>query len=115
MYFRSESEIALAEKLSHCGLTFFANVRGLINTQPSVISHQQATGRLEIDFFVFHKGKCISVEVDGNHHREVGQTIRDYTRDRLLLREQIPTARFTAEECYKQPALVVKEIVALFN
>ncbi|MBL1211540.1 DUF559 domain-containing protein [Geminocystis sp. GBBB08] len=93
---------------------FFANVRGMVNTASSPISKNQTTGRLEIDFFVFDGGKCFSIEVDGNHHQQIGQVNRDYARDRLLLREQIPTARFTADECYQQPEQVVSEIIALF-
>lgn len=115
MYFRSESEIALAEELSHRGIMFFANVRGLVNTGNSPMSKNHTTGRLEVDFMVFHQGKCISIEVDGIHHQQVGQIKRDYARDRLLLKEQISTARFTADECYEQPNLVVSEIMALFN
>lgn len=52
MYFRSESEIALAEELSHHGIMFFANVRGLLNTADFSLAKKQATGRLEIDFLV---------------------------------------------------------------
>jgi hypothetical protein len=115
MYFRSEAEIRLAEELNHRGLMFFANVRGMVNTASSPISKNQTTGRLEIDFFVFDGGKCFSIEVDGNHHQQIGQVNRDYARDRLLLKEQIPTARFTANECYQQPEQVVSEIIALFN
>lgn len=114
MYFRSEAEIALAEELTSQGILFFANVRGMINTVPSPISNSQSNGRLEIDFLVCHQGKCISIEVDGIHHQDKGQVYRDYARDRLLLRENIPTARFTAEECYQQANLVVKEIMNLF-
>lgn len=115
MYFRSEAEICLAEELSHQGILFFANVRGMMNTASAPLAHTQATGRLEVDFLVFHLGKCLSIEVDGIHHQETGQIKRDYARDRLLLSQQIPTARFTAEECYQQTDLVVAEIVNFFT
>ena len=72
------------------------------------------TGRLEIDFLVFHKGKCISLEIDGKHHQENGQTHRDYIRDRLLLREGIATARFTAQECMESPDAAIEEFLNLF-
>lgn len=114
MYFRSEAEIALAEELHNRGLMFFANVRGMVNTEFSPVSQGQSSGRLEVDFLVFHKGQCISIEVDGNHHQENDQIRRDYSRDRLLLKEQISTARFTAQECYEHTQLVVREIINLF-
>jgi very-short-patch-repair endonuclease len=50
---------------------------------------------------VFCQGKCLILEVDGQHHEEAGQVIRDYARDRVLLRSGVPTVRFTAKDCYK--------------
>jgi hypothetical protein len=73
MYFRSESEIKIAEELERQGLLFFANIRGRINKDKSPISAKIDTGRLEIDFLIFHRGKCISLEVDGLHHNDNGQ------------------------------------------
>jgi hypothetical protein len=40
--------------------------------------------------------------------------IWDDVRDRLLLREGIPTARFTAQECDEHPDEVVAEFLNLF-
>lgn len=54
------------------------------------------------------------LEVDGQHHQEGTNTIRDYVRDRVLLREGIPTARFTAQECLNQTSDVVTEFLELF-
>lgn len=54
------------------------------------------------------------LEVDGQHHQEATQTIRDYVRDRVLLREGIPIARFTAQECMTRTADVVTEFLELF-
>ena len=53
------------------------------------------------------------LEVDGQQHREGSQTIRDYVRDRVLLREGIPTARFTAQECINKTADVITEFLKL--
>jgi very-short-patch-repair endonuclease len=53
------------------------------------------------------------LEVDGQHHHEGSQTVRDYLRDRVLLREGIPTARFTAQECLNQTADVITEFLKL--
>jgi len=115
MYFRSETEVCIVQELYNQGVLFFANARGNVNTDSSPISAKNATGRLEIDFLVFHKGKCISLEIDGEHHNHNGQITRDYSRDRLLLKEDIPTARFSATECYNQTLAVVEEFLEMFN
>ena len=54
------------------------------------------------------------LEVDGNHHQESLQITRDYVRDRVLLREGIPTVRFEAKECFEQPENVVIEFLNMF-
>jgi very-short-patch-repair endonuclease len=115
MYFRSESEIRVAEELDKQGLMFFANLRGRVNNVTAPLSKNQSTGRLELDFLVFKNGQCLSLEVDGSHHEKSDQKLRDYARDRLLLKEQINTVRFTANECYEYPELVVQEIISFFK
>lgn len=117
MYFRSKTEVRIAEALEKRGVLFFANVRGRIGRDGSPISEASGwlTGRLEVDFFVIRNRRLIVLEVDGHHHNEGSQTVRDYTRDRVLLREGIPTARFTAKECYEHPDDVVTEFLNLFE
>lgn len=115
MYFRSESEIKIAEKLDKAGVLFFANARGRISKEGSPVSCNQMTGRIELDFLVVYRGKCMILEVDGQHHQNGEQTLRDYVRDRVLLREGIPTARFTAEECFNRSAEVVDEFLGMFS
>lgn len=117
MYFRSKTEVKIAETLYNNNVLFFANVRGQISPQgsPASVASEQLTGRVEVDFLVFYKGKCRILEVDGQHHQEGSQTVRDYVRDRTLLREGIPTARFTANECYNRPADVVTEFLNMFD
>lgn len=114
MYFRSGVEIKIAEQLDKRGVLFFANTRGRISSNGSPVSDMTMTGRLEVDFLVFHKGKCISLEVDGKHHQQQGNTERDYVRDRVLLREGIATARFTAGDCRRDAESVVTEFLNLF-
>ena len=64
MYFHSETEVCIATELYNQGVLFFVNVRGSINVGHSPVSAKNATGRLEVDFLVFYKGKCISLEVE---------------------------------------------------
>ena len=116
MYFRSQTEIRIAEELYNRNILFFGNARGQVSRQGSPASDNSGclTGRIEVDFLVFHQGKCVILEVDGPHHQEEEQTFRDYVRDRVLLREGIPTARFTASEC-DRPADVVTEFLNIFQ
>jgi very-short-patch-repair endonuclease len=72
------------------------------------VSNGQLTGRLEVDFLIIAKGKVLVLEVDGSQHSEEGQTIRDYAKDRVLLRAGVPTVRFTARDCLMQPKAVVE-------
>jgi hypothetical protein len=114
MNFRSPAEVKIAEALDKRGVMFFGNARGRIGSQGSPVSASELTGRLEVDFLVFHKGKCMSLEVDGKHHEEGGQAHRDYIRDRVLLREGIPTARFTASECLQRTDETIEEFLNMF-
>ncbi len=116
MYFRSQTEIKIAEELDKQSCLFFANARGRIGSQGSPASDASGclTGRVEVDFLVFHKHKCIILEVDGQHHNEGSQTSRDYVRDRVLLREGIPTVRFAASECFERTSDVVTEFLNIF-
>ena len=117
MSFRSQTEVKIAEELFNRNVLFFGNARGQIGRQgsPASTKSDYLTGRIEVDFLVFHQGKCVILEVDGPHHQEEEQTFRDYVRDRVLLREGIPTARFTAGECFDQPANVVTEFLNIFQ
>jgi hypothetical protein len=116
MYFRSKAEIKIAEELDNKGVLFFANSRGRIGRQGSPVSDPSGwlTGRIELDFLVFYRGKSMILEVDGDHHQESLQITRDYVRDRVLLREGIPTVRFAAKECFEQSENVVIEFLNMF-
>ncbi|WP_398337793.1 DUF559 domain-containing protein [[Leptolyngbya] sp. PCC 7376] len=59
-------------------------------------------------------GKCVILEIDGKHHNADAARDRDYSRDRLMLKEGISTARFTAQECMNATAEVVNEFLGLF-
>jgi very-short-patch-repair endonuclease len=113
LYLRSTAEIKIAEALDRTGLLFFANVRGRVGLQNTTVSDSQLTGRVEVDFMMFHQGKGLILEVDGQHHLEDGQIIRDYARDRVLLRSGLPTVRFTAQDCLNRPDDVVSECLSI--
>jgi very-short-patch-repair endonuclease len=111
MYFRSKVEMKMAQELQKRGVTFFANARGCYSLDGSPVSAQYLNGRVEVDFLIFHQGKCVILQIDGPQHKD--QRARDYAGDRILLREGIPTMRFTAKECQERPGEVVSEILGI--
>jgi very-short-patch-repair endonuclease len=80
-----------------------------------LVSDGQLTGRVEVDFLIIKKGKCLVLEVDGSQHSDEGHSIRDYAKDRVLLRSGVPTVRFTARDCLMQPKAVVAEILTVLE
>ena len=84
LYLRSEAELRIAKALDQQEILFFANARGRVGLLDAAVSNDQLNGRVEADFLVFHQGRCLILEVDGQHHNEEEQTIRDYARDRML-------------------------------
>jgi very-short-patch-repair endonuclease len=115
LYLRSEAEQKIAEALDQLGLLFFANARGRVGLKETLVSNGQLTGRVEVDFLIIHQGKSLVLEVDGSHHAEEEQTIRDYAKDRVLLKAGVPTVRFTAKDCLMQSAQVVAEVLAILE
>lgn len=113
LYLRLLAEVRIAEALDQAGVLFFANARGRVGLQDTVVSDLQLTGRVEVDFLVFYQGRCLSLEADGLHHTEDEQSIRDYARDRVLLRSGVPTVRFTAKDCLERPQQVVSEVLSI--
>lgn len=96
LYLRSEAEQKIAEALDKAGVLFFANARGRVGLKDNIVSDGQLTGRVEVDFLILHQCRCLVLEVDGAHHNEEGQIIRDYAKDRVLLKFGLSTVRFTA-------------------
>jgi very-short-patch-repair endonuclease len=115
LYLRLEAERRIAEALDRAGVLFFANARGRVGLKGSIVSNEQLTGRIEVDFLILHQGKSLVLEVDGSQHSEAEQTIRDYAKDRVLLRAGVPTVRFTARDCLKQPKAVVAEMLTILD
>lgn len=117
LHFNSKTEVRIAHALHSQKILFFANSRAymdLTGLPISSIDNNQLKERIEIDFLVFYKQKCMILEVDGEHHQQSSQKIRDYRRDRVLLRDGIRTVRFNANECYHHPLEVVTEFLNLF-
>ena len=115
LYLRSKAEVKIAEALDKTGVLFFANSRGRVGLQQTIVSKGQLTGRVEADFLVFQNGKCVVLEVDGVHHVEGEQVVRDYARDRVLLRSGVGTVRFTAKDCTERPNEVVAELLSILT
>ncbi len=114
--FRSKTEVRIAHALYQHNVLFFANSRAFMDLNNLAISNadNKMKERVEVDFLVFYKQKSMILEVDGLHHETTAQKTRDYMRDRVFLREGIPTARFTASDCYNHPSAVVEEFLELF-
>lgn len=114
--FRSKTEVRIAHALYNQRVLFFANTRAFMDLNDLPISHLEngLKERVEIDFLVFYKQKCMILEVDGEHHQQASQKTRDYRRDRVLLRDGIRTVRFNANECYNHPLEVITEFLNLF-
>ncbi|MBD2457286.1 DUF559 domain-containing protein [Nostoc sp. FACHB-87] len=114
--FRSKTEVRIAHALHSQPVLFFANSRAFMDLTDLPISNidNRLKERIEVDFLVFYKQKCMILEVDGEHHQQAAQQARDYRRDRVLLRDGIQTVRFNANECYSRPLEVVAEFLNLF-
>ncbi|MFM5946580.1 MAG: hypothetical protein ACKO9G_25005, partial [Dolichospermum sp.] len=84
--FRSKTEVRIAHALHSQRILFFANSRAYMDLTDLPISNSdnQSKERVEIDFLVFYKQKCMILEIDGVHHQEASQKTRDYRRDRVL-------------------------------
>lgn len=115
LYLRSEAERRIAQAFDQHGILFFANARGRVNLEGAAVSNTELNGRVEADFLVFQQGRCLILEVDGQHHLEGGQIVRDYARDRVLLRAGLPTIRFTGRDCLDRPHAVVEECLSILQ
>ena len=115
LYLRSEAELRIAKALDQQEILFFANARGRVSLLDAPVSNDQSNGRVEADFMIFHQGKCLILEVDGQHHLEGGQATRDYVRVRMLLRAGLPTVRFTGRDCLDRPQAVVAECLSILQ
>jgi very-short-patch-repair endonuclease len=96
---RSQSEVKIAKALDNKGVLFLADPKIRLNTE----THRQTR---EVDFLIQHQGKWGILEVDGPHHQH--STGADQWRDSLFTEHGLLVLRFPADQCYRQPDLVVE-------
>lgn len=116
MYFRSKAELRIAQALQQEGVLFFANSQGTASLKglPVTMDAHGMVEQIEADFLVFLYGQCICLEVDGRQHQQTQNAYRDFAEERVLLKEQISTVRFPAQDCLTRPDEVIAEFLNLF-
>lgn len=102
MIFRSNSEVKIARALDHAGIFYLPPTKARM-------SHGKDRESREIDFMIFHQGRWGVLEVDGPFHHAGADSERDET-----LRSNGITVieRFSSDECYDNPAGVVRAFLA---
>ncbi len=96
---RSHSEVKIAKALDYKGVLFLADPKIRLKTE----THRQTR---EVDFLVQYDGKWGILEVDGPHHER--STESDQWRDARLTEHGLLVVRFPADQCYRQPDVVVE-------
>ena len=109
LYFRSQSEIRIAEALDGAGVFFLPNCRGRVGAVG-------ARENREADFLICHEGKWGILEVDGEPFHPPSRTVQDHARDRLFREHGVRLVEhFDATECYENPAEVVARFLKLLG
>lgn len=106
LYFRSQSEIRIAEALDRAGVLFFPNCRGRLG--------REARQNREADFLVCHNGAWGILEVDGEPFHPPSRTVQDHARDRAFREHGVRIVEhFDATECYERSDEVVARFLRL--
>lgn len=106
-YFRSKSEIKIAEALDRAGVLFYPNSKARLNKAELRVNK-------ESDFLIFHSGKVGILEVDGRDYHQTAAD--DHERDRLFKRHGIRIIeRFDATRCWYEPEKVVEEFLEILS
>jgi hypothetical protein len=101
LYYRSESEVKIAEALEKVdGVLFFPN--------SGAMSHGAIR---EPDFLIVYRGKMGVLEVDGMSHE--GRAAEDSARDSYFQRHGLFVKHYPAEVCYDQPKMIVGDFLSL--
>jgi hypothetical protein len=107
LYFRSKTEIKIAEELDRLGVLFFPNCRGRLGKKSSRENR-------EPDFLICYKGKWGILEVDSEAFHP--SAAKDHDRDRLFHGHGILVIQhFTATECYNKPDEVVRRFLGILE
>jgi uncharacterized protein YjbI with pentapeptide repeats len=106
-YFRSKTEIKIAEALDRANVLFYPNSKARLNEGGVRINK-------ESDFLVFQAGKFGILEVDGRPYHQTAAD--DHERDRLFKRYGIRVIeRFDANRCWKEADKVVQEFLEILS
>jgi len=108
--FRSKTESVIAEALDAAGVLFFP----LPSARLTLEGEQRGT--LVPDFLVCFQGKWGILEVDGEPFHPAGTAAKDHKRDRFFQMQGVKVVQhFDANECFRDPAAVVRRFLALLR
>jgi len=109
LYFRSQTEIKIAEALDRANVLFFPNNKARLMTS-------QGMENRESDFLVFYQGKWGIIEVDGEPYHPASRTVDDHERDRLFKIDGIRIVEhYDATRCWNNPDDVVQEFLEILR
>ena len=109
LYFRSKTEIKIAEALDETGVLFLPNCKVRLNTS-------EGRKNLETDFLVCYEGKWGILEVDGKPYHPPENRCQEQERERYFRHYSILIyERFDAKKCYNNPDGVVREFLELLK
>jgi hypothetical protein len=110
LYFRSKSEVKIAEALDKAGVMFLPNCRARLNG-----AGKERITR-EADFLVCFNGCWGVLEVDGEAFHPAERSATEHERDRLMQKHGLRfIQRYPASQCYSRPDSVVKEFLELLK
>lgn len=110
LYFRSKSEVRIAEALDKAGVMFLPNCRARLNGT----SKERITR--EADFLICQDGRWGVLEVDGEAFHPAERSAVEHERDRLMQRHGLRfIQRYSASDCYTRPDATVKEFLAMLK
>ncbi len=108
LFFRSQSEIRIAQALDRALVLFFPNCRGRLGVG--------TRGNREADFLICRDGKWGILEVDGEPFHPPSRTVQDHARDRMFREHGIRLVEhFDATECYEKADDVVERFLSLLE
>jgi len=108
LYFRSKSEVRIAEALERAKILFFPNCRGRLGSEKRE--------NKEADFLICHNGRWGILEVDGEPFHPPSRTVQDHSRDRQFKEHGIMLIEhFDATECFQKPDQVIAKFLDLLE